>query len=96
MHAMIENAQLAVETPQVQAMIRELSKYGLGVFVPHMHREGAAFAPLPKGLVQLERDLKVSFVEADDPAILESIPVGWEWDGVRARVCASRYCQHDY
>lgn len=70
--------------PEVQEMMRRLATRGLGVFLPHMHTNSDALAPLPSGVVQFEADLQVSFVSEDDAEAAEAVPVGWIWDeGVR-------------
>ncbi len=97
MPSMVAQAKNAVSKPEVQAMIRELEKYGLGVFLPHTHTPDG-FAPLPNDTVQLEGNLKVSFVKKDDPALVGASPVAWVWDSAEARVAAACFCaggQHD-
>ncbi|MCG9893611.1 MAG: hypothetical protein MH252_21380 [Thermosynechococcaceae cyanobacterium MS004] len=55
-------AQESIDLPEVQEMLRKLSKYNPGVSMLHMHNgETGDFQPLPKELVQVEADLKVSF-----------------------------------
>lgn len=92
MHPMVENAQRAIEEPEVQEMLRRLAPYGLGVFMPHLHPDEGGFAPLPEDLVQLEGDLQVSFVRRNDPRLKEAVPVGWVWDGSEARATVSCFC----
>jgi hypothetical protein len=87
MTAMVERVIEAVNTPAVQAMIKALSKCGLGVFMPHIQTRNG-FEPLPTNIVQLEGDLKVSFVTTDDPKIAEASPVGWVWNEQEARAAA--------
>jgi hypothetical protein len=97
MISFVAQAQEAVQKPEVQALIRELAKYGLGAFMPHTHTpEG--FAPLPQDIVQLEGDLKVSFVPRNDDRLVGAAPVGWVWDETGARVAAACFCtgaQHE-
>ncbi|MDJ1182902.1 hypothetical protein [Roseofilum casamattae] len=78
--SMVATATKAVQDPKVQAMIEELSSYGLGVCMPHMHDENAEeeFSQLPKGMVSYEENLKVSFVDASEVA--NQVPVAWVWD----------------
>lgn len=91
MVGMVERAKASIELPEVQKMIEELSKHGLGVFMPHLHTpEG--FAPLPPDKVQLEGDLKVSFVDKNDPQVAKAMPVGWVWDKEGARVATACFC----
>lgn len=92
MHAMVEDAQRSIEEPEVQEMIRKLSKFGLGVFMPHMHPPEGGFAPLPPGTVQLEGNLKVSFVDERSTDLDSAVPVGWAWDGSQAKAVANCYC----
>lgn len=51
--------------------------------MPHMHLEEGGFLPLPKGTVQLEGNLKVSFVPASDLVLKGAVLVGWVWDEIR-------------
>lgn len=92
MHPMVEKAQSAIQEPEVQEMIKRLSQYGLGVFMPHIHPDAGGFAPLPEGVVQLEGDLKVSFVKATDSVLEEAVPVGWVWDNDKAIAAARCHC----
>ena len=85
----MEAASHAIEKPEVQALIKQLSAYGLGVSIPHMHTD-AGFAPLPPDMVQLESNLHVDFVKIDDERLLNASTVGWMWDKDKARVVA--YC----
>jgi hypothetical protein len=91
MHAEIERALEAVHDPKVQDMIRALSEYGLGVFLPHLHTD-KGFEPLPIDVVQLESDLKVEFVDRADHALQGATPVGWVWDAERAVVATACMC----
>ena len=92
MHAMVERAQRAIDEPEVQEMMRRLSKYGLGIFMPHIHPTDGGFAPLPDGIVQLEGDLKVSFVPEGSKELESAIPVGWAWDVDHAKAVANCFC----
>ena len=82
-----------MQLPEVQDLIRKLSLYGLGVCVPHMHREGSnEMLPLPRNMVQTETHLHISFCERDkvDP---RQVPVAWQWDDdLRTIQCCSS-CQ---
>jgi hypothetical protein len=78
MSAMVEKAQTAMEEPEVLDMLKRLSAYGLGIYLPHMHTETEDFVPLPKGMVQLEKNLVVSFCEESEA---HGSTVGWVWDG---------------
>lgn len=75
-------AQRAIELPEVQEMIRRLAAYGLGVCLPHMHDAAGNMLPLPEGVLQVEDDLHVSFVPAEqvkDTPDTAYVPVGWGW-----------------
>ena len=76
----IAKAIQAVSTPEVQDMVKQLSKHGLAVSVPHMHGQNGEFLPLPRNLVSLEEDLTVSFVDKKQLNEERSIPVMWRWD----------------
>lgn len=93
-------AQEAIYLPEVQEMLRRLSEYNLGIYMPHMHNEDTgAFQPLPSDVVQVEDALEVSFRSAH---VVESkadrfVPVGWVWrdDGVRAMMKCVTYCSNE-
>lgn len=75
-------AQDAIHFPEVQEMLRKLSAYGLGVFMPHRHDEQTGeFQPLSDQLVQVESGLEVSFrpVEQIVNQTDSFLPVGWMW-----------------
>jgi hypothetical protein len=75
-------AQDAIHLPEVQEMMRRLSAYELGIFMPHMHDEQTgAFKPLPDDLTQVESGLEVSFQPAKELASQTDrfLPVGWFW-----------------
>ncbi len=72
-------ARNAIQLPEVQEMMRKLSVYNLGVYMPHMHDEKTgAFQLLPEGMTQVEDDLKVSF-QSVDPSDRSFVPVAWVW-----------------
>ena len=55
----LRTAQAAVHCPEVQEMLRRLSGYGLGIFMPHMHDERTGeFQPLPELVTQVESGLR--------------------------------------
>lgn len=74
-------AQEAIHLPEVQEMLRRLSEYNLGIYMPHMHDEQTGqFQPLPDEVVQVEKGLKVSFqtgvgIENQD----RYVQIGWVW-----------------
>jgi len=89
-------AQDAMNLPDVQDMLKKLSAYNLGIYMPHMHDDASgAFQPLPAGMSQVEDGLQVSFREDDEIAPqpdVSFLPVGWFWrDGASAQmVCTAR------
>jgi hypothetical protein len=75
-------AQDAIHLPEVQEMMRRLSEYELGIFMPHMHDEKTGeFKPLPDDLTQVESGLNVSFQSAKELASQTDryLNVGWFW-----------------
>lgn len=80
-HPEIRRGMEAVESPEVQEIIKQLSQYGLAVALPHLHGDNGNFLPLPSNQVVFESDLRVSFVEKDNPVLESAIPVMWRWDG---------------
>lgn len=85
-------AQAAIHVPEVQAMLRRLSEYNLGIFMPHMHDEATGdFQLLSDHLVQVESGLEVSFHArreiARQPA--RFLPVGWVWHAGAATPAAA-------
>ena len=78
----LRTAQEAIHLPEVQEMLRRLSEYRLGVFMPHMHDEQTGdFQPLPDEVMQVESGLEVSFQPTEEIAsrIDHFLPVGWFW-----------------
>ena len=78
----LRTAQAAIHLPEVQDMLRKLSSYKLGIFMPHMHDEQTGeFQPLPDDVMQVESGLEVSFQPAHDIANREDpfLPDGWFW-----------------
>ena len=76
------NAQEALNLPEVQAMLKRLSEFQLGIFMPHMHDEQTgAFQLLGDDVVQVESGLEVSFKAAKEIATQQDsfLPVGWFW-----------------
>jgi hypothetical protein len=81
-------AQEAIELPEVQEMLQKLSRYNLGIYLPHMHDEKTgAFEPLPDGITQVEEGLKVSF-KSEEECTDSYVPVGWFW-----RAGISSFCR---
>lgn len=78
----LKTAQEAIYLPEVQEMLRRLSEYKLGIFMPHMHDEQTGqFRPLPDDVTQVESGLEVSFQPAEEIANRTNrfLPVGWFW-----------------
>ena len=86
-------AQDAMQLPDVQEMLRKLSEYQLGIFMPHMHDEASGeFQPLPAGILQVESGLEVSFLTAGEIVNQTNrfLPVAWTWQaggGAPSAVC---------
>ena len=78
----LRTAQAAMQLPEVQDMLRRLSAFQLGIFMPHQHDEATGeFLPLPADVMQVESDLAVSFERLDEIAnqTASFLPVGWLW-----------------
>jgi len=78
----LRTAQEAIRLPEVQAILRRLSEYKLGIFMPHMHDERTGeFQTLPDEVIQVESGLEVSFQPAAELAHRTDrfLPVGWMW-----------------
>ena len=87
----LKAAQAAMQLPEVQDMLRRLSAFQLGIFMPHRHDDGTGeFQPLPDEVTQLESGRAVSFERLDEVARrTESfLPVGWRWCGGASTVAA--------
>lgn len=75
-------AQDAMHLPEVQEMLEKLSKYQLGIFMPHMHDEKTGeFQLLDDDVMQVESGLQVSFKPTEE--IVNQcdrfLPVAWFW-----------------
>ena len=56
----LRTAQAAMQLPEVQDMLRRLSAFQLGIFMPHQHDEATGeFLPLPFDVMQVESGLAV-------------------------------------
>ena len=78
----LSTAQEAIHLPEVQEMLRRLSEYKLGIFMPHMHDEQTGeFQVLPDEVMQVESGLDMSFKPTDEIASQTDhfLPVGWFW-----------------
>lgn len=88
----LKTAQAAIQLPEVQEMLRRLSQYKLGIFMPHMHAEQTGeFEVLPDGLVQVESGLEVSFHTSKEveQEKAQFMPVGWLWRGGKLTTSAA-------
>ena len=78
----LKTAQAAIHLPEVQQMLRQLSKHKLGIFMPHMHgQQTGEFEELADGVIQVELGLEVSFRATEDVVNRKDcfLPVGWCW-----------------
>ena len=78
----LKTAQEAIHLPEVQEMLRRLSEYKLGIFMPHMHDEQTGeFKSLPDEVTQVESGLEVSFQPTNEIVNQTDrfFPVGWFW-----------------
>jgi hypothetical protein len=78
----LRTAQEAIHLPEVQEMLRRLSEYKLGIFMPHMHDDKTGeFQLLPDEVMQVESGLEVSFRPTEEIANQAGrfLPVGWFW-----------------
>ncbi len=85
-------AQAAIQLPEVQDMLRRLSAFDLGIFMPHQHDEATGeFLPLHGDVVQIESGLAVSFERLDEIAnrTVSFLPVGWFWRAGASEVAAA-------
>jgi hypothetical protein len=94
----LRTAQESIHLPEVQEMLRKLSKYNLGIAMPHMHSdETGEFQALPQDLVQVEDGLEVSFRPAKqiDNHLEKYVPVAWAWreDAVTVMSMCYAYCE---
>ncbi len=87
----LKTAQAAMQLPEVQDMLRRLSAFQLGIFMPHRHDDGTGeFQPLPDEVMQVESGRAVSFERLEEIARrTESfLPVGWRWCAGASTVAA--------
>ena len=82
----LRTAQAAMQSAEVQEMLRRLSTHGLGICLPHMHDENTGeFQPLARQLMQVESGLEVSFQPTAEIATQPGrfLTVAWVWrDGM--------------
>lgn len=89
--ASMRTAQAAIYLPEVQAMLRKLSEYYLGICMPHRHDEQAGeFQALPDDAIQVESGLHVSFKRSEEIAHQADhfLPVAWSWSAGASRPVA--------
>jgi hypothetical protein len=90
----LRTAQAAMQSAEVQELLRRLSARGMGICMPHMHDENTGeFQPLPDQLMQLEAGLDVSFQPTAEVTKQEGrfLPLAWLWrDGMSM---ASAVCE---
>lgn len=78
--AELQVAQSAIELPEIQEILQKLSKYNLGITMPHKHNELTGdFESLAENEMQMENDLSVSFMQKEEAAKLNAVPVSWMW-----------------
>ena len=88
----LKTAQAAMQLPEVQDMLRRLSSFQLGIFMPHRHDDSTGeFQPLPEEVMQVESGRVVSFERLEEIARrTESfLPVGWRWHAGTVTVAAA-------
>ena len=92
----IAMALSAAQNTRVREIARELSKYNLGVSVPHIHRDQVADV-LPEDTIQYENDLRVSFPDKDKffAKRHNAFPVAWRWNDAEGRLEACAWCHDD-
>ncbi len=74
--AELQGAVRAVNTAEVQEIMRQLGKYGLAVALPHMHTD-EGMVPLPEDMMASEDNLKVTFRKRDEVTNFRGVPVMW-------------------
>jgi len=88
----------AIETEEVQEIIKTLAKYNLGVFLPHSHKKGDGktgngFETLPDHMMSIEDDLVTSFIPREEMISSgHGVPTGWRWVDGEAAVCVASGC----
>ncbi|MDZ4811517.1 MAG: hypothetical protein SGI99_02740 [Pseudomonadota bacterium] len=78
----LQTAQAAIHIPEVQEMLRKLSEYKLGIFMPHMHDpDSGDFMALADEVMQVESGSEVSFQSRQEIVGQTDrfLPVGWIW-----------------
>jgi hypothetical protein len=75
-HPDLQASVRAVNTGEVQEILRQLGKYGLGVALPHMHTD-EGMVPLPEDMMSSEDNLKVTFRKRNQKINSKALPVMW-------------------
>ena len=78
----LKTAQESIHLPEVQEMLRRLSAYQLGIFMPHKHDEHTGeFQSLPDEVMQVVSGMKVSFLPREEMTTRTDrfLPVAWLW-----------------
>lgn len=70
-------AQKAIKTREVQDIMKQFSRYNLGVCMPHMHVREGEFTELPADTISLEQ--KSAFIPASEADPINTLPVAWRW-----------------
>ena len=68
------------------------ARHGLGAHLTHAHDENGDIVGLPGGMVQLETDLKVSFVDTNDTPLHDVDVVGQAYAGHTGMAALSPRC----
>ena len=90
----LKAAQAAMQLPEVQDMLRRLSAFQLGIFMPHRHDDGTGeFQPLPDEVTQLESGRAVSFERLDEIALAKLVQLA-DAVGLRERIDAMWLGEH--
>ena len=91
-HPELQRALDAMELPEVQEMLERLGQFGLAISLPHQHGPNGEFQPLERDKIAFEKDLKVSFLDAADPVLVDTVAVSWRWDGEKKQAAACNRC----
>ncbi|HBE19563.1 MAG TPA: hypothetical protein DDW51_18625 [Cyanobacteria bacterium UBA11367] len=91
----------AIGTSEVKEAMKTLSKYGLAVWLPHIHAEDGSFLPLTDDIVQIEVEgdepmtRKVTFVKRNtlDPEKLKRRAVAWIWNDSMEMAVVATSCE---
>ena len=90
----LRSAQEAIHLPEVQEVLRRLSEFKLGIFMPHRHDEHTGqFRAFPEEVTPVEAGLELSFQSSQDIASQTTrfFPVGCCWRA--GALTASALCE---